>query len=304
MNIETLKVFRDLMDTQSFTKAAKMNYISQSAVSQQVKKLELVFKSKLFIKKENKLELTEIGKVVYNASVEITKIFDETIGKINCIFDGTTNAEIKIASTYSVGIYLLSDYIRNFISKYKCLKIKLDYFEWDDVIKSVINNDYDFGFVSCFKVKDINITSLYVTEEEMVLVAPPNFKCDKKEINFKDLSNLNLIFFEKNTPSRKYIERFIKNKGSDINITMELNNIETIKAAISSGVGFSILPYNAVYDDLEKKRIKVIKFQEPFSRPVYMIYNKRRKFARELQLFINFILSIKNKKLKLEGSCI
>lgn len=301
MNIETLKVFKDLVDTGSFTKTAEMNYISQSAVSQQIKKLELVFKSKLFLKKENKFELTEIGKIVYNASVEITRIYDETIGMINCMFDSSKSSEIRIASIYSVGIYFLNGYIRNFISQHKCLKIKLDYFQWEDVIKKVIDGLYDFGFISSFKIKDMNITSVYIADEEMVLVAPPNFKYEKEKISFKDLSSLNLIFFEKNTPSRKYIEKILKEKKSQINVTMELNNIETIKAAISSGVGFSILPYNTIVDDVQKNKVKIIKFDEPFSRPIYMIYNKRRKFAKDLQIFINFILSIKNKKVSIEG---
>jgi len=298
MNIESLKVFRDLIDTESFTKTAKMNYISQSAVSQQVKKLEIIFKTKLFIKKNDKIELTKIGKILYDGANNIIDVYENTILKIRENFDNDSKNYIKISSVCSVGIYLLNDYIKDFLSKCPMTKIDINYYEWNDVINSVLNGDSDFGFITSKKVNDVNITSLHINDEKMVFVAPNSFakKSDEK-ISFKDAFKANLIFFEKGTPSRKFIECITKSKNINFNITMELNNIETIKAAVMSNAGYSILPYTSVEDDYKNGKLKVFEFEEPIYRPVYMIYNKRRKFNPALTPFINFMLNVKKNKI-------
>ncbi|MBP7796626.1 MAG: LysR family transcriptional regulator [Elusimicrobiales bacterium] len=298
MNIETLKVFKDLIDTQSFTKTAQINYISQSAVSQQIKNLELIFKTRLFIKRKNSFELTDVGKILYKGSNEIIDIYDKTVSRIKDNFDKEIKGEIRISSILSVGIYLLNRYIREFLSKYPLSKISLDYYEWDEVVNKIMEGETDFGFISCKNTKDINLTSLHIDDEEMVFVAPPSFNDFKKErIDISDISGAKLIFFEKNIPSRKFLEEILHKRDVRINVTMEMNNIETIKAAITSNAGFSILPYNCVEDDYNRNKLKVFRFNTPIYRPVYMVYNKRKKFSNSAGLFMNFILeSKKNSK--------
>ncbi|MCX7647876.1 MAG: LysR family transcriptional regulator [Elusimicrobiales bacterium] len=296
MNIETLKVFKDLIETQSFTKTARMNYISQSAVSQQIKKLEMIFKTKLFIKRNDRFELTRVGKLLYEGAGDIIKTYDNTISRIRENFEDS-KGEIKISSIYTVGIYLLNNYIRGFLSKYPNTKINLDYYEWDEVINKVLNDDCDFGFVACKKVNDINISSLHINDEEMVFVAPNSYQKPKGEkIDFNEAFKVSLIFFEKNTPSRKFVECVTKGKKVSFNVTMEMNNIETIKAAIMSNAGYSILPYTSVENDYKNGKLKIFRFSEPFYRPVYMVYNKRKKFSPPLSLFMNFMLNIKKNK--------
>ncbi|MEF3280870.1 MAG: LysR family transcriptional regulator [Elusimicrobiota bacterium] len=299
MNIETLKVFKDLIDTQSFTKTAELNYISQSAVSQQIKKLEMIFKTRLFLKKEDGFELTRVGKDLYNGAKKIVEIYDETIAKINVSFEGSFSGGIRISSIYSVGIYILDNYIRDFLSKYPTSKISLDYYEWEEVIDKIINGHSDFGFVACKKIKDINLTFFHVADEEMVFVSPSSFnEFEKEKIKLSDISNVKLVFFERNMPSRKLIESIMREKGVNFHVTMEMNNVETIKAAVMSNAGFSILPYSSVMDEIGKGRIKIYRFEQPIYRPVYMIYNKRRKMPHDCALFMNFLLNAKkNKKL-------
>lgn len=296
MNIETLKIFKDLVETKSFTRTASMNFISQSAVSQQIKKLELVFKTRLFIKKENDLELTDIGKILYDGASQILFIYEEMLSRIKKDFDSTLKGEIRISSIYTVGIYLLNYYIKEFLSKYQFIKISVDYYEWDEVVNKVLKGESDFGFIACKRVRDQNISLLHIVDEEMVFVAPYSFNKDSSErIDIKDAINPGLILFEKNTPSRKLVESFIKSKKLNFKITMELNNVETIKAAIRSNVGCSILPISSVKGDFDNKRLKIFRFKEPFYRPVFMIYNKRRQFPGVYGKFINFMLEQKKR---------
>ncbi len=296
MYIETLKMFKDLIDTQSFTKTADLNFVTQSAVSQHMKKLEIVFKTKLFIKKGEHLELTNIGKIVYKYSSEIVSKYHEMLENINLSFNKAISGEVRISSIYSVGIYILGDYIRDFISLNPSVKVSLNYFEWDEVIERVIKNESDLGFIACKKINDHNLSSIHLCDDEMVVVMPKNAQCNDLKIPPSCISSMKLVFFERNTPSRKYIEDFLKKNSVKINVTMELNNIDTIKAAVMSGAGCSILPYSAVIDEEKNGRIVVRRFPTGFFRPIYMIYNKRKKYSRDVNKFINFILSKKKEK--------
>lgn len=293
MNIETLKMFKDLIDTQSFTKAAEMNFVTQSAVSQHMKKLEIVFKTKLFLKKGEKLHLTDIGKIVYEYSSNIVSSYNEMIEKINLDFNRSITGEVRIRSIYSIGIYLLGKYIRDFISFNPTIKINLNYSEWNNVIESVIKADSDIGFIACRSINDHNLSSIHVLDEELVLVGPLSNKIETKSVPLSYLSSLNLVFFERNTPSRKYIDSFLKKNNVKLNITMELNNIDTIKAAVMSNTGFSILPISSVLEDEKNGRLRVYRFETPIYRSIYMIYNKRKKLTKEVSRFINFMLSKK-----------
>lgn len=296
MNIETLKMFKDLIDTQSFTKAAEMNFVTQSAVSQHMKKLEIIFKTKLFLKKGDKLELTDTGRIVYDYSAEIVSTYLEMLEKANSDFNSSITGEVRISSIYSIGIYSLGEYIREFISLNPSIKINLNYAEWDDVIECIINGDADLGFVACKNINDHNLSSIHVVDEELVLVSPPSYNIAVgKTIPLSYISSLKLIFFEKNMPSRKYVDSILKKNGVKLNITMELNNIDTIKAAVMSNTGFSILPLKSVIEDEKNQKLKILRFSTPLYRSVYMIYNKRKRFTKEVNRFINFILSKKKK---------
>ncbi|MCX7642091.1 MAG: LysR family transcriptional regulator [Elusimicrobiales bacterium] len=292
MNIETLKMFKDLIDTQNFTKAAELNFVTQSAVSQHMKKLEIIFKTKLFLKKNERLELTETGKIVYEYSSEIVSKYNEMLEKINSNFNKSIIGEVRISSIYSVGIYSLGSYIREFMSINPTIKISLNYMEWEEVIEKVIKGESDIGFVACKSVNDHNLSSIPVAEEELVLVTPNSFKIgEKKIVPMYYISSLKLVFFERNTPSRKFIDNILKRNNIRLNITMELNNIDTIKAAVMSNAGFSILPINSVIEDEKNSRLKFYRFTTPLYRTIYMIYNKRKKFSKEVSKFMNFILS-------------
>lgn len=299
MNIETLKIFKDLIETQSFTKTAEMNFVSQSAVSQQIKKLELIFKTKLFIKKREKIKLTDVGKILYDGAKEIVNIYDKTVLDINKNFDLVSNNTVKISSIYTVGIYFIENYIKHFISKYPASRISLDYYECNNVIERVLSGQSDFGFIASKKVKDINISCLHLDDEEMVVISPTSFnKINSSVIKFSELSDVKLILFEKSLPTRKLVESFLKENNIDLNVTMEMSNVETIKSAVSSNVGFSILPYSSAIRDVKDGKFKMYRFEKPLFRSIYMIYNKRRKFTGYPSLFINFILGLRKKYIK------
>lgn len=299
MNIETLKVFKDLIETGSFSKAAEMNYISQSAVSQQIKKLEFIFRTRLFVKKENGLQLTEAGHIFYNSSKKIVSIYTDTIANIKKDIAIKNNEKLKVESIYSAGIYVIGDYIRNFLNSNPFTQIDLQYRRYNEVLDNVEKYRADFGFVSCCATERKSLAGVFLKEEEMVLIAPLDCIVSGEEIKSSDISKFKLVLFEKNSPSRRCIEESLESKKVKLNVTMEMDNIEAIKATVTSGAGVSIIPVSCVRPEEPNHKFKVYRFSDvKISRPIYMVYNKKRKMSSSASAFLNKMLEIKRVGLK------
>ena len=148
MNIETLKVFRDLSDTGSFSKTAELNYVSQSAVSQQIKKLERILKCKLYHRQGGKILLTPCGDKFYAASRKISLVYDGAIKSIRTLGLERPAGEIKISTIYSAGIYIIQNYIRQFLAQNPGTKISVEYRQFSQIYSDIASGRSDFGFMA------------------------------------------------------------------------------------------------------------------------------------------------------------
>src|SRR5438552_17366525 len=99
MQIESLKVFCDLSETESFTKAAQINQVTQSAVSQQISSLERQFKSLLIERSKKRFRLTREGQMLYDHSKQILQCYDELHSKLQEIKD-IVSGTIRVATIY------------------------------------------------------------------------------------------------------------------------------------------------------------------------------------------------------------
>src|SRR5437879_2668173 len=126
MQIESLKVFCDLAETGSFTKAAQINEVTQSAVSQQISSLERVFKSLLIERSKKKFRLTREGQVLYDYSKQIISIYGALTHKLQEIKD-IISGTIRVATIYSIGLHDLPPYLKRFLKEYLTVNVNVEY---------------------------------------------------------------------------------------------------------------------------------------------------------------------------------
>ena len=291
MNIETLKVFRDLVDTGSFSKTAELNYISQSAVSQQIKKLELILKCRLSSRLAGRILLTPCGSKFYETSKRIVLLYENSMVSIKQLAVSKTTEEVKISTIYSAGVYLLQAYIREFMTAYPGTKVSVEYRQFSQIQGDIVSGRADFGIMACPYRKLRGITMLPIGEDEMVLVTGMSDKLARKRlVEVREVDGLDFIFFDKVFPSRKYVDDFFKKHSVKVRIKMELDNIETIKTAVSSGVGLSILPLSAVREEERENKLHIARFTDAeVSRPLYLIYNKSRRLPASAKVFLDIL---------------
>src|SRR5208283_2827824 len=122
MQIDSLKVYCDLVETESFTKAAEVNNITQSAVSQQISSLEKLFKSLLIERSKKKFRLTREGQVLYAYSKQIIQTYDSLQNRLQEIKD-IISGTIRVATIYSIGLHDLPPYLKKFLKTYPTVNV-------------------------------------------------------------------------------------------------------------------------------------------------------------------------------------
>jgi DNA-binding transcriptional LysR family regulator len=290
MHIETLKVFCDLVDLQSFSLAAERNFITQSAVSQQIRTLEEKFKRRLLerIRGRREVRLTPAGEVFYREAKNVLSAYDQMHESLRGLV-GKIGGVVKVATVYSVGLHELPEKVREFMTKFPSAKIDLEYSRTTRVVRDVLNGTVELGVVA-FPEPRRGLTVIPMPSTRLVLICPPNHKFAKRaQVKTKELNGQDFVLFERDVPTRKATDRILKDHGVEVKKIAEFDNIETIKRAVEVGFGLAIVPQPAV-SDAEPGQIAVIKLAEKeWRRPVGIIHRSDRILSIAARKFVQLL---------------
>src|SRR5512138_3755766 len=186
MQIESLKVFCDLAETESFTKAAQINQVTQSAVSQQISSLERLFKSLLIERSKKRFRLTREGQVLYDYSKQMIHTFDSLQNKLQEVKE-VISGTIRIATIYSIGLHDLPPYMKLFLKSFPTVNVHVEYRRANQVYEDVIGNVVDVGLVA-YPVRDSKLEIHQLRKDPLVLIcSPANALAKGKTVKLKSL---------------------------------------------------------------------------------------------------------------------
>src|SRR5476649_3005058 len=174
MQIESLKVFCDLAESESFTKAAQINGVTQSAVSQQISALERIFKSLLIERSKKKFRLTREGQALYEYSKQIIQTYDSLNSKLQ-EFKDIISGTIRVATIYSIGLHDLPPYIKRFMKSYPTVNVHVEYRRANQVYDDVLSNVVDLGLIA-YPMKDPKLEIIGFRKDPLVLICHPDRK--------------------------------------------------------------------------------------------------------------------------------
>lgn len=291
MHIETLRIFCDLVNLKSFSLAAERNLITQSAVSQQIRTLEEKFDRRLLerVRGRRDVELTPAGEILYRDAQAILSAFDQ-LGENLRALDGTVGGTVKVATIYSVGLHELPPRVREFMSKYPSARIDLEYSRMTRVIRDVVNGSVDLG-VLAFPEPRKGLTVVQMPANKLVLICPAEHPfASRAKVTTKELDGLDFVHFERDMPTRKIVDRMLREKGAEVKKAAEFDNIETIKRAVEVGFGVSIVPIESVRNELGGGRLAAIPLAEKeWVRPVGVIYRSDRTLTIAAAKFVQLL---------------
>jgi LysR family transcriptional regulator, transcriptional activator of the cysJI operon len=289
MQIESLKVFCDLAETESFTKAAQINAITQSAVSQQISSLERQFKSLLIERSKKKFRLTREGQVLYEYSKQIVQTYDllhSRLQEIKDIISGT----IRVATIYSIGLHDLPPYLKKFLKTYPTVNVHVEYRRSNQVYEDVLGNVVDLGLVA-YPTRDARLEMVPLRSDMLVLICHPQHPLAKnKSVRLKEISGQKFIGFEPDIPTRRAIDKILKDHNVDVQHVMEFDNIETVKRAVEIEAGLAIVPHGTILQEVSKQTLSELKIEDSdFYRPLAAIYKKNKVLSPAMKQFIGIL---------------
>ena len=289
MQIESLKVFCDLAETESFTKAAQINGVTQSAVSQQISALERTFKSLLIERSKKKFRLTREGQVLYDYSKQIIQTYDSLHNKLAELKD-IISGTIRVATIYSIGLHDLPPYIKKFMKSYPTVNIHVEYRRANQVYDDVLSNVVDLGLVA-YPVKDAKLEIIPLRKEPLILICHPQHPFTKlKSVKLKALAGQKIIGFEPDIPTRKALDKILKEHGVEIKHVMEFDNVETVKRAVEIDAGISIVPQGTVIQEIAKQTLAAVTIEDgEFYRPLAAIYKKNKVLSPAMKQFLTIL---------------
>ena len=286
MQIESLKVFCDLAETESFTKAAQINNVTQSAVSQQISSIERQFKSLLIERSKKKFRLTREGQVLYDYSKQIIQTYESLHSKLQEIKD-IISGTIRVATIYSIGLHDLPPYIKRFLKDYPTVNVHVEYRRANQVYEDVLGNVVDLGLVA-FPTRDPKLEIIPLRKDPLVLICHPQHAFAKqKGVKLKMLAGQKFIGFEPDIPTRKALDKIMREHGVTVQNVMEFDNIETVKRAVEIDAGISVVPQGTVTQEIAKQTLVALPIEDgEFVRPLAAIYKKNKVLSPAMKQFL------------------
>jgi DNA-binding transcriptional LysR family regulator len=288
MNLETAKLFCDLVELKNFSRAAQLHGISQSAVSQQIAHIEMTHRIQLFDRKKRPIELTAAGQFFYKACKDILERYNRLTSELSQL--SQSHSCIRLAAIFSIGMHTLQPYVKKFMSIYPDVNLSVEYNDAKDIYDKLLRGQLDIGVVAVPR-RDRNLQVYGFENEPLMLVCSPDHPlAARSEIDIHQLQGEKFIAFAQDVPTRELIDGILSRYGVNVRMMMEFDNIETIKRAVEINSGISILPRSSLRMELAGGSLKAISFSnENFYRPTGIIVRKDRTLSKAARYLIELM---------------
>lgn len=295
MDLRQLETFIEVVKEKSFSKAADKLFITQPTVTNHIQNLEKELATLLLNRQGKCITLTDSGNLLYKYAISIINSIEMARFDLSA-FQGKIQGQLDIKSSSVPRKYLLPQLIHSFNNIYPGVTFNISNDDSREVVNKVLKGETDFGIVGT-RIDSNNLIYIDIMEDNLVLVTPNNF-ISRSNINatitWDQLLEEKFIFREEGSGTRHIIVKEFENNSisiNQINIVAYVQDSETIKKLITTGVGVSFLSEKDVVDDIKLGHLKCFKvIGADFIRKFYFVYHKNRQLSPLGETFKNHIL--------------
>lgn len=233
-----LRVFREVANQASFRRAAEALYITQPAVTQQIKALEEELGARLFDRSGGIVRLTAAGEVLLRHAAEAEATLSRAIEEIGAL-EGEVRGALRIAASTTIAQYVLPRLLAEFARQHQGVRLELESENTQRVVEAVASGEAPIGLIEGPAHKQELRVERWL-EDELMLVVPSGHAWAGKEIPLSALGSAKLVVRERGSGTREVLEDALKRAGAPIQraqIAMELSSTEAILACIEAGLG-------------------------------------------------------------------
>lgn len=298
VHLSFLIAFCEVVKCESFTEAARRLHLTQSSVSKQVSEVEKAFGTTLLERTNAGVQLTTEGRIVYPFLVGMLEHYEQAKDQIQQ-YIGNPQGVLHVGATFSIGNGLLPQAIAEFNKQYPNITINARIMNSHDAVQTVLNGGFGMALVEGL-VDSKGVEALPFAEDELVLVVPANHPWyDRTSVTPEDLTNERWIVREEGSGTRKIMEFYLREAGvfDRLYIAGEFGSTGSVKAAIMSGLGLSMVSDMAVRYELEMGLMKAVRIEGiTMKRSLLLVRQKRRQQPLLVQLFSEFLRRRRQKR--------
>jgi DNA-binding transcriptional LysR family regulator len=291
ITLRQLKVFEAVARHLNYTRAAEELFLSQPAVSMQLKQLEDNLGQPLFEKMGKKVYLTDAGKEVYRYSQAITCQLNE-LQTVMEEMKGLQHGRLTL-TVASTANYFVPTLLGVFNERHKGVSVDIDVTNRENLLRALAANTTDFAIMG-HPPDGLELAYYPFMENPLVVLAASDHPlAGQRHIPLERLAEETFIMRERGSGTRAARERFFAEHGGiTFNKTMEMNSNEAIKQAVQAGLGLGVLSIHTLEVELMLKRLVVLDVEGfPIMRHWYIVHRKGKRFSAIAQAFKDFVLT-------------
>ncbi|SHG87261.1 transcriptional regulator, LysR family [Thermosyntropha lipolytica DSM 11003] len=292
MNINLLKTYIRVVETQNLSKTAEEFGLSQPAVTKQIQALEDMYGVLLLERSGRRLKPTEAGEVLYQHAREVLKAVEKTERAMEEIAE-SRKGKLYIGASTIPGQYILPPLLKRFKDEYPHISISMDIGDTEEIFSRIAERELDVGVVGGW-INNRKVDGFKWMEDELLVIVPESHSlAGKKEVEVREILHERWVFREKGSGTRKAVEELLSAydvRKDDLNIYMEAGSTEAVLAVVESGMGISIVSRWALNSIDSYRKVKVLKIKDPkIKRFFYVVYPKQKTRRKSVQDFLNYI---------------
>lgn len=289
MNLNHLRVFFESAKLQNFSRAAERLYITQPAVSAQIKQLEDFFDVKLFNTIGRRVHLTEAGRVLLDSAQKIFDLEREAEAAMEDIRE-LKRGTLHIAVTKDYAPHVIPRYVSRFHSLYPKISIHLSEGSSAEIIEELSEFKHELAIVGMTDCPKWLVRKTFRTEELLLVASPSHPIASRGWISVEELAETPLISREEGSTSRSLVMNMFKERNLSPNIAYEASNLEFIKKLGMRGEGLYFVPRKGVEAELASGTLTEIRIEDVrLTMDTSVVYLKHLRLSKIATAFLKML---------------
>ncbi len=293
MELVKFKTFYTVAKLGSFTKAAESLYVTQPAISLQVKELENEYNVQLFERIGKKVRLTSAGNALMPFAEQMLNAYMNSHTAVEEAGDSTSE-NIRIGATNYTGIHFLPELISGFLSLYPDSNVGITLQYARKIQLMLLSNEIDLGIIgeNQYRISEVSLLEQELYHDRIMVVTSARHRWNSRtSVTAEELAGEKIILPVKTALTRQFIERYAAMKGISFKAAYEIENTYMIKRMVEQDLGVTLMCSGEVRKECESGWLRAFPMEDlQIDRRVIMVYHRDKPLSLALNRMIDFLI--------------
>ena len=286
MDTQNLKAFLAVAESGSFSAAAGELHLTQPAVSKRINLLEQQLDTQLFDRIGRQVSLTEAGRILLPLAHNIVLAMRDARQQIMDL-KSTVSGELRLVTSHHIGLHRLPAILRQFAKDFPRVVLDIQFMDSEQAYLSILAGEFDLGIVTRSPIIDPRISYQSIWLDRLVFVAAADHSLGRsKSVTLEEICRHPALLPDRKFLTTRVVEELFQDQGLELHTIMSTNNLETIRALISVGYGWGVLPEIMLADG---SVIQLPVQDAVLHRNLDCIYHRDRSLSRPASCFLNLL---------------